>query len=205
MKLTGESKFFIGIVVATIAVISIGAILFSRPEPTAPKVEMIPQGTYTKGATESAVYLVMFSDFQCPSCKKVKPIVDVLAAKYQDKLVFAYRHFPLDQHPFGKQAAQAAEAAGRQGKFWAMYDGLFVDQESLSEEKIASIAASLGLDMNQFTTDLSDPTISQKVENDRLYGLRLGVNSTPTFFLNGKKLVLYKFTDLTTEVEKALR
>ncbi len=204
MKLTGESKFFIGVVAVTIAIIGAGIMLFSRPEPTYPKAEMITPDSHIKGATDSAVYLVEFSDFQCPACKAAKPIIDALVTEYQDKLVFAYRHFPLDQHPLGKRAAQAAEAAGKQGKFWEMYNALFVDQESLSEERIATIAASLEFDMNQFTTDFNDPVIAQKVENDRLAGLKFSVNSTPTFFLNGKKLNLLNFTDLRTQVNKVL-
>ena len=204
MKLTGESKFFIGVVAVTIAIIGVGIMLFSRPEPTYPKAEMIPQGSHSRGATDSAVYLVEFSDFQCPACKTAKPIVDALVKEYQDKIVFAYRHFPLDQHPFGKRAAIAAEAADKQGKFWEMYDALFVDQENLSEEKIVEIAKTINLNEEQFKNDLNSSELAQKVEDDRLYGLRLGINSTPTFYLNGKKLNLLNFTDLRTEVDKAL-
>ena len=204
MNFTGESKFFIGIIVATLVLVIGGVAFLSRPETTIPRAELV-KGTNVKGATDSKVYLVEFSDFQCPACKAAKPFVDEVLKKYGDKIVFVYRHFPLDQHPFGQKAAETAEIAASQGKFWEMYDLLFANQERFSDEVFVELANKVGIPGETFKKDLENHTYTKKVNEDQAAGTRFGVNSTPTFFLNGKKLVLTSLTDLQTEVEKALR
>ena len=207
MKLTGESKFLLGIVVATVALIGGAIFLFSRPTtpPQAlPREELIPAGTYTKGNASATAYLVEFSDFQCPACKAFQPVVDELVSKNKDTLLFAYRHFPLDQHTFAIPAAVAAEAAGAQGKFWEMYALLFANQEKFSASIWPELAKQLSLDPDAFTTAQSDPNVADKISADRSYGISIGVTSTPTFYLNGVKLTLTSYDDLRRAVENAL-
>ncbi len=204
MNITGETKFFIGVAILSIVILIAGAFLFSKPETIIPREDLVAADSVSKGATESATYLVEFSDFQCPSCKAVAPLVDALVAQYGDQLRFVYRHFPLDQHPFAEISARAAEAAGMQGKFWEMHALLFENQERLSEDVINELAQSLALDMDQFALDLDSAQLKDKVQRDRSLGLRLGVNSTPTFFLNGKKLQLNSLNDITTIVAAEL-
>ena len=112
---------------------------------------------------------------------------------YGRQVRFAYRHFPLPQHKNAKLAATVAEAAGKQGKFWEMHDLIFQNQSDWSEEKNAAVifaqyAQDLQLDLAKFQTDIASEEIKAKIENDYKSGVKAGVNSTPSFFLNGKKL-----------------
>lgn len=207
MKLTGESKFLLGIVIATIALIGGAIFLFSRPT-TPPQAllreELIPAATFTKGNASASAYLVEFSDFQCPACKAFAPVVDQIVEKNSDRLLFAYRHFPLDQHEFARAAATAAEAAGKQGKFWEMHTLLFGSQDKFSSTIWPDLAKQAGLDAAKFTAAQTDPAIADKIAADRTYGISIGVASTPTFFLNGVKLPLTSYDDLRRAVENAL-
>ncbi len=205
MKLTGETKLFLGIIGVTVALIGGAIVLFSKPTPTLSRQDLLPTGTPTRGNADAKIFLVEFSDFQCPACKAAKPAADAVIAQYKDKIVFGYRYFPLDQHPFGMKAAIAAEAANRQGKFWEMYDLLFANQEKFSDSIFTDLAKQLNLDMDKFTKDLADNTIKQKIEQDRSYGSQIGVNATPTFYLNGKKLNLTSFDDLKNAVVDAVK
>ncbi|OGG13086.1 hypothetical protein A2875_00500 [Candidatus Gottesmanbacteria bacterium RIFCSPHIGHO2_01_FULL_46_14] len=164
----------------------------------------MPAGTYTKGNASASAYLVEFSDFQCPACQAFKPVVDEIVEQHKDNLLFVYRHFPLEQHEFAMDAAKTAEAAGAQGKFWEMYDLLFENQERFSSTTWPQLAQQLKLDNNQFETVKSTPTTSDRINRDRSYGLQIGVNSTPTFYLNGVKLTLTSYEDLRRAVENAL-
>jgi len=205
VKLTGETKFFFGIILATLGIVFGAVFLMSKPAPTFTRENLLPTDAHAIGNASASAYLVEFSDFQCPSCKAVKPIVDKVVQQYKDRLIFGYRHFPLDQHPFAVPAALAAEAADKQGKFWEMYDALFAGQEKLSDSFILETATSLGLDISQFNSDLANAALKDKVEKDRTDGLRFGVDATPTFYLNGKKLILTSFNDLEKEVVNVLQ
>lgn len=204
MKLTSESKFFIGIIAGTIALVVIAVAFMSQPAKPLPREMLLPATTQTKGNASASAYLVEFSDFQCPACLAAKPYVDDVVAKYGDNLAFGYRHFPLMQHPYGEKAAIAAEAAAAQGKFWDMYGLLFLNQTSLSDELVASFAAQLNLDIDAFTRATTDSATRQKVLDDTAYAASIGVNSTPTFYLNGQKLNINTFAQLEDEVKKAI-
>lgn len=208
MKLTGETKLFLGIIVATLSIIVGGVFLFSKPatpEPQIPREKLVTPDAHTKGNASASAYLVEFSDFQCPACRDAKPFVDATVEKNKDQFLFVYRHFPLDQHPFGERAAIAAEAAGAVGKFWEAYDFLFQNQEKFSDDFLNSFAKQLKLDEKKYQTALADETQKNKVITDRTEGLSLGVNSTPTFFLNGRKLSLTSFADLEKLVGEAIK
>ncbi|MBI2405177.1 thioredoxin domain-containing protein [Candidatus Gottesmanbacteria bacterium] len=205
MKFTGETKLFAGIIGVTVALVAGAIVLFSKPAQTLARQDVLGVQTQMKGDTNAKVFLVEFSDFQCPACKAAKPVVDAIVAQYKDKLVFGYRHFPLDQHPFAMKAAQAAEAAGQQGKFWEMYDLLFDNQEKFSDSLFPDLAKQLNLNMDEFTKAFEDNAIKQKIEADRAYGTQIGVNATPTFYLNGQKLNLTTFDDLKKAVEEATK
>ncbi len=204
MKLTSESKFLLGVVGVTLAII-VGAIFFlSQPAPTIPREQLVTKTAHTKGNPKAKVYLVEFSDFQCPACKGAKSAVDAVVEKHKNDMLFVYRHFPLDIHPFSHQSAEMAEIAGAQGKFWEMYDLLFANQEEFSDEKILSLASELKLDMDAVNKAVRERTYKDLVDGDLAYGTTIAVNATPTFYLNGQKLNLLTFGDLETEVAKAI-
>lgn len=146
-----------------------------------------------KGNRDASVILVEYSDFQCPACRGYYPIVAALTEEFGESIAFVYRHFPLVTiHAYADLAARAAEAAGKQGKFFEMHDELFDNQSSWStsqpRETIVGYAEELGLDVVQFEIDLESDEVKDKVRADRASGQRARVNSTPTFFLNGEKI-----------------
>lgn len=204
MQLTGETKFFIGLIIATFLIIGIGVVVYSRPEPVLKREELITSTSHTRGNKDAKTYLVEFSDYQCPACGTFKPIVDSVVEKYKDKLLFAYRNFPLSQHEFAEKAAEVAEAAGEQGKYREMHDYLFANQANFSERIFQEGAKKIGLDMDKFNEALKSGKFKPLIQDDISYGTTHGVNSTPTFFLNGRKLSLFNQSDLETEVAKAI-
>ena len=205
MKLSSESKLFIAIAVITVFIIGIGIMLMSRPAPVLERSQLLPAGSYTQGNKEAKTYLVEFSDFQCPACRSFQPQVKALVEKNKDKLVFAYRHFPLAQHPLALPAALAAEAAGEQEKFWEMHDYIFENQESLSEEILLSAPEKLGLDKEKYLKAFKDKKYQDKIDKDTSDGRKFSVDATPTFFLNGKKLDLFTSSDLSKSVEETIK
>ncbi len=148
---------------------------------------------WTMGSSIAKLTLVEYSDFQCPACASYEPLLKELQKQYAGTVLFAYRHFPLPQHGNAMATAIAAEAAGKQGKFWPMHDLLFSTQNSWSnssktDELFAGYAGQLGLNVDQFKKDLSDPSTKAEVTADQTSGEQSGVNSTPTFFLDGKQI-----------------
>ena len=148
------------------------------------------------GKADSKVVFVEYGDFQCPSCGGAHPQVKAAMDEYGDRVAFVFRNFPLTTiHPNARVAAAAAEAAGVQGKYWDMHNRIFesqADWQTLTGDQrtniFAGYALELGLDEERFKTDLSSKTISSKISFDQALGKKIGVDSTPTFFLNGEKL-----------------
>lgn len=204
MKLTSETKLFIGIFAFTAIIIAITMVIMTRPSKPLPQDELILSTTHTKGPKDAPFWLIEFSDFQCPACKAFSGVVADLSKKYPEKLLIAYRYFPLDSHPQSIPSALAAESAGIQGKFWEMEQRLFINQNRFNESLYNELATQLGLDMNTFKESLADPKTKQLITNDINYGNSIGINATPTFFLNGVKLNLLTPDDLTHEVEKTI-
>lgn len=139
----------------------------------------------TLGADDALVTIVLFSDFQCPYCRRLAAVVTEIARAQGDvRLIF--RNFPLPTHPRAETAARAAMAAARQGKFWPMHDALFGHRGPLTDEAIGRMAEKVGLDVERFERDRQDPAISAQVREDVALGKRFGVVATPTMFVNGR-------------------
>ena len=160
-----------------------------------PSALRISDSDHTKGTPSNAISLIEYSDFQCPACASYYPLVAQLTSELSDKLYFAYRHFPLPQHSNATFSAEAAEAAGLQGKFFDMHDTLFRNQSdwaplssNQAKESFTKYAKELGLNMDQFQQDFKSDAVKNVVQKNYKSGLAARVDATPTFFLNGKKL-----------------
>ena len=144
-------------------------------------------GSPVRGADAAPVTLVEFSDFQCPYCfAAVGKLNEVLKA-YPGKVKLIFKQFPLETHSQAAQAADAAIAAQRQGKFWEMHDALFAHRRDLSRPAILGMARDLGLDMKRFQADLDSPETKKTVANDVRDGDRAGVEGTPSVYIDGQQ------------------
>ena len=145
---------------------------------------------------KSELTIVEFLDFECESCGAMYPVVEKLREEYGDRVTFVARYFPIPGHRNGELAARTAESAARQGKFEEMYTKLFTTQKEWGESQdwkqsvFRGYARQLGLDMNQFDADLADPEVAGRIQDDQRDGLGLGVQGTPTFFLDGEQIAI---------------
>ena len=141
---------------------------------------------HAQGQPEAPVTLVEYGDYECPYCGKAYPIVKRLQEHLGDRLRFVFRNFPLTTvHQYAEHAAEAAEAAGAQDRFWEMHDYLFEHQRALMDRKLNEYAAAIGLDVERFGRDMAGQVHTDRVRADVMSGVRSGVNGTPTFFING--------------------
>lgn len=196
--MSGEKKFIIGIFITT-AVLLIGAGLFiNKKEPQISnehkKILEINPNDYIKGNKKALITLVEYLDFECEACGFYYPYVKQLTKEFNNDVRFVSRYFPLPGHKNGLPAALAVEAASKQDKYWEMYDIIFENQKNWGERAVADptifeeYAKKIGLNMTKFKKDVDSKTVKDRVERDRLSGEQLGVDATPTFYLNGEKL-----------------
>lgn len=148
---------------------------------------------HIRGPENAPITIIEYADYQCPACAAYHPIVERLLSESSTTVRFITRHFPLQQHRNAIAASQAAEAAGRQGKYWDMAALLYDNQtswENLTNDQAKDLfkgyAERLSLDVEIYNKDFEDPEIKAKIDADRADGNKIGVNSTPSFFINGK-------------------
>jgi peroxiredoxin/predicted DsbA family dithiol-disulfide isomerase len=141
---------------------------------------------HVRGPAVASVTLVEYGDFECPYCAAAYPVVKEIQRQLGSRLRFAFRHFPLTStHPHARHAAESAEAAAAQGKFWEMHDYLFEHQDKLDDAHLAEYAANLGLDTERFNGDMAHHVFANRVNEDVESGRHSRVAGTPTFFING--------------------
>lgn len=146
----------------------------------------INERDHVRGSLDAPVVLVEYGDFECPYCAAAYAVVKKLEEDLPDTLAVVFRQFPLvNVHPHAQLAAEAAEAAGAQGRFWRMHDVLFEHQDALAPADLMKYATALHLDLRRFAADLSRHMFLPKIEDDMRGGLQSGVKGTPTFFING--------------------
>lgn len=183
-------------------IIVVAAALFLSGSSSTPSTEKVtdtalllgPKDARQQAGTESAkVTIVEFGDFQCPACASASPIIKKIIEEYKDKVYFVFRNFPLPMHANAPLSAEAAYAAGLQGKFWEMNELLYASQLEWSEKSsgeakkiMQSYAQELELDTVKFNQDLDSNAGAAKIQKDQNDGYKLGVNSTPTFYINGQ-------------------
>jgi protein-disulfide isomerase len=142
----------------------------------------------THGNQEAPVTIAVFDDFECPYCSRlVAPLKEVLT-RYPDRAKLVFKNFPLTMHKHARTAALAGLAAQRQGLFWPLHDLMFANYRQLNPDKIKELAQTLGLDMARFEQDLKDPELARKVDADIEEGKKVGVQGTPTLFINGRRV-----------------
>ncbi len=205
------------ILIWLVALLTIGGAIFgmvklagNTPSNSTGPVDAVSVTDWVTGSRNSKVILIEYGDFQCPACGFYFPIVKKLTEDYQDKLVFVSRNFPLQQHANARPAAYAAEAAGKQDKYWEIYDLLFGNQPQWSDapnakEIFTDYAKSLNLNLEQFTNEAGSSEVKNKVDNDYQSGIRADVNSTPTFFLNGKQIKPINYDEFRNLIEQAIK
>ncbi len=141
---------------------------------------------HIRGPESAPVTLVEYGDFECPHCGRAFPMLQELIHNMDGALRFVFRNFPLSQsHPHAQAAAEAAEAAAAQGKFWQMHKMLFEHQDALTDQNLHDYAEEIGLDVPRFDREMSRRLYAGDVQQDFFSGVRSGVNGTPTFFING--------------------
>ena len=186
-------------IVIAVAVIALVGLFVATTEPSEPRESVeepleITDEDHTIGDSEARVELVKYSDFQCPSCADADPVVKDLIDEYGDDIHFIYRHFHVVQPQVTSHlASRAAVAAEKQDAFWEMHDLLFERQDQWAQDAdapniINDYAEELGLDMEQFETDIEAADVEDRVERDLDISQQLGLFSTPTFFLNGEQV-----------------
>jgi 2-hydroxychromene-2-carboxylate isomerase len=152
-----------------------------------PAIEPRLEGAPVRGAPMAPVTIVEFSDFQCPHCGRAHPDLSRTVAQAEGKVKLVFKHYPLSGHSRALPAALAAEAAGRQGKFWEMADLLFEHQDALEDGDLLGYAQQLGLDPDRFKADMASDEVRARVDADRAEGAKVGVTATPSLFIGGRK------------------
>jgi len=198
--MTQEQKILGGIGVVTITLVVGAVVFFSGPssntssnssaKPVDAKI-LVKKNSHVAGNPKANVTVVEFGDYQCPACGAAYPITKQVLGHYGSKIAFVFRNFPLQQHQNAQIAAEAAEAAGKQGKFWEMHDILYDKQTEWGEstnpmDYFLQYAKKIDLDVKTFKDDVSKTVFAEQINSDRNDGNTIGVNSTPTFYVNGE-------------------
>jgi protein-disulfide isomerase len=143
---------------------------------------------HAQGPENAPLTLVEYGDYQCPYCGAAYPVVKQVQKALGNRLRFVFRNFPLTQaHPYALVAAEAAEAAALQGKFWQMHDIIYENQQMLEPEQLLVWAKEVGLDIAKFETAIRKGEVTKRIKDDRMSGIASGVNGTPCFFINGTR------------------
>lgn len=187
-NMQGDTKFFMGVLV--VAALVVGALVAFSSSGTSTG-EINTTDGHKQGPDTASVKIVEFSDYQCPGCATVPPIMKEVLKNNPEKVQYILRHYPIPGHQYSRQAAQAAEAAGKQNKFWEMSDMIFANQQSWEtssniDQTFTSYARELSLDLDKFGSDYVSSEIAARIDADFKYGEDLKVSSTPTFYINNK-------------------
>ena len=190
---------FVIVVVVALVALGSGAMLYHAKRP---QVKNIPeaqsaaangekQSAHVRGNPDAPVTLEEFGDFQCPPCGQFAGFAEELLREYDSRLRIVFRNFPLPAHEHAREAAEAAEAAGLQGKFWEMHDTLYREQTAWSkapnaQELFESYAGTIGLDVNQFKKDMDSEEVKKRIDSDHALADSLGIKVTPTLFINNR-------------------
>ena len=174
-------------------------------EPESPVFTISTADQPSLGNASAPVTIVAFTDYQCPSCAAMHPSLERLVKEFGDKVRLVTRDFPLSQHTEAFKAAEAAEAAREQGKYWEYIQILMRNQSELSVEKLKTYATDLALDRTRFDSALDSGKFAEAVQLDLEAGMKLGINATPTVFVNGRRVMARSYDELKAAVETAFK
>jgi len=166
------------------------------------QVDLQPQVGPSLGPPEAPLTIVEFSDFECPFCRKLQPVLRRVLNRWPKEVRLVYKHLPLDRHQYAFGASKAAVCADKQGRFWEFHDALYRENQDLSPQGMISIVQSLDMELEQFEGCLRDEATRLAVQSDRALARRAGVTGTPTLFINQKRL--RNVSQLESEVEAML-
>jgi protein-disulfide isomerase len=211
-----ETKILGTIFVLCLIIMGGAVFLLSRNQAPAQQTDQgtIYQIDYSKGVKtgpdDAKVKLVEFGDFQCPACAAAEPVLRTIRQQHASDVQIIFRHFPLSIHLNARPAANAAAQAATEGKFWQMHDKLYDTQQqwqglSDPQDFFAGLAKEVGVDENKVKEAVKNASYNDLIQSDLTEGGSLGVNSTPTFYLNGRKLEIASFDQLVQEVDNALK
>jgi protein-disulfide isomerase len=166
----------------------------------------VTERDHIQGPPTAPVTVLEYGDYECPYCGEAYGVVKQLQSEFGDEVRFVFRNFPISEsHPHAEEAAEAAEAASEQGKFWEMHDTLYENQAALDDQHLKAYARILSLTPDEFERDLEEHAQRVRVQRDLASGLESGVEGTPTFFINGVRYGgPYDLASLRDAVTKAL-
>jgi protein-disulfide isomerase len=173
--------------------------------PESPEFAIATDDQPLKGNPNASVTIVEFTDFECPSCARQLPVLERIVNEFGDRVRLVVRDFPLSQHANARKAAEAAEAAREQGKYWEYIAVLFRNQSALGIDKLRQYATEVGLDRARFDASLDTGKFAEKVQRDVTDARKLGVNGTPAVYINGKRLSDNSYESVKSAVETALK
>jgi protein-disulfide isomerase len=152
------------------------------------EVTQIGKDEHVRGSPGAELVIVEYGDYQCPYTARARAVLDKLGQRFGDRMCLVYRHLPLaHRHPLAQAAAEAAEAAGAQGKFWEMHEALFAHQDKLAPDILPRLAEDIELDEQRFRDDMQARRYRERVEADTARAHAEGATGTPTFFINGQR------------------
>lgn len=197
-----EKKLFAGVVAFSVLVLSVGIFFINKTQSStatvgkeqAQEIMAVKNDDWVKGPENAPITIVEYLDFECEACRVYYQITKQLKGEYKDKIRFVVRYFPLPGHKNSVPSALAVEAAGKQGKFWEMHDILYENQKDWGEKQIANpeifveYAKQIGLDMEKYKKDISAQETKDRINRDKNSATSLGIQGTPTFFINGEKI-----------------
>lgn len=208
-KQSSSVKWVVILFTAILFLIFSGALIFISKKKDAVPVKLSSAGQVT-GNPKANVTVTEFGDFQCPACKAFEPIMQQLRQDYGNKVKIVYKHFPLTQiHANAMPSARAAQAASLQGKFWQYHDLLYEKQEEWSNlpdstDKFVEYAKTLKLDIERFQKDMKSKSVQAAIDKEADEGISIGVNATPTVYVNSIKVSVSGYNELKKIIDQAL-
>lgn len=195
-------KFILSMIVFSVLVLVLDALFANKLSSSPPAVSKeearsilaVKNDDWVKGPEEASITLIEYLDFECEACRAYYPITKQLKEEYKDKIRFIVRYFPLPGHKNSMTSALAVEAAGKQNKFWEMHNVLYERQKDWGEKAVSdpsifeTYAKQIGLDMDKYKNDISNKELRDRIDRDKNSGISLGIQGTPTFFINGERI-----------------